>query len=189
MFKSNLVLSALIASSISYTSQAELLLTFTQVNANVVVSASGEVDLAGLGSPRPFGLVRNPGTGEIRGEAVFGRVWSGIVLNDDSYNFNTTYTLFSEEFPERTGLSTGDDFGLFANGQTATIYFSDGFTNGPISGELVLNNTQLDDLGLNTGGFSWGPGENQRISIVPEPASLAIIGLGGFALARRRRSC
>jgi hypothetical protein len=51
--------------------------------------------------------------------------------------------------------------------------------------------TDLAFLGkqnINTDGFAYGI-DNISIAVIPEPGSLALLGLAGLAMLRRRRAC
>lgn len=99
---------------------------------------------------------------------------------------------FAEFFSELSGggTSAGGILGgapLAINGDP-NVWTSFEFTQ--IAGPNVSGGVTLQ-LGATTGGDAAGTNmfyDNVSVTVIPEPGSLALLGLGGLALMRRRRS-
>jgi len=74
---------------------------------------------------------------------------------------------------------------------SASVVASTGFSVGPGETKSIAF-FSVEPGTTPTGGFgAWAIGNGQfisRIEVIPEPSSLALLGLGGFALIRRRRA-
>lgn len=158
----------------------------------IPVGADGSA-LGGFGGPEP--------TGGLSGEFVWGTVIGGLhspsTVSDLSQNFDftglTDITFTFNEWID-SGSSTFDQAKVFVNGDE--LYLSDG---GPTSGwrevNLDLNayagQSSVDiSFNFSTTGVVERVGwyvDDVSITAVPAPASLALLGLGGLAAARRRR--
>lgn len=171
----------------------QMVFFFEQDGTDMTVTASGSVDLTGLTFDGVFAIPQT----QIRNIDEVGYIWSNIQEDDLVYAVPNPYFLFSANIPPTNGIATGDAFGLFTYNQNdgqnlagdAFVYFSDGFTGGPVDGKFTAPNTSLASLGLNEGVLTWGPNPNQSLIIttVPEPTSLALLGLGGLMVQRHRR--
>lgn len=97
---------------------------------------------------------------------------------------------------------TGDNFGFLHNAYGASLYAPSGYTAGAsIQGSMSFDGIDLEELGFTyhsgtasygTGVLSgMGPGNDVtwdvRVTTIPEPASAALLALGGMAVALRRR--
>ena len=193
--KLTLALLASIVLMVAGNAQAQLVLFFQQEAADVTITASGSVDLNGLSFSEDFG---GPSS-DILNDTNSGHVWSDLSPGDDIYLLPESHFLFSNLFAEAPGNATGDAFGFTtANSDVplfgqmagdAHLYFEDGFAGGTVDGKLTIPGTALVSLGLNEGILTWGPNADQRLIIttIPEPTSLALLGLGGFMILTRRR--
>lgn len=116
--------------------------------------------------------------------------------------FSTVGVHSANQFPILTGLLIGQTYEIqiflahTSTGRTLTIYSTDNYT-GPSA------SMNYEDAGIFTGTFTadattqamtWqeSTGSNltngYQLRAIPEPSSLALIGLGGVALLLRRRS-
>jgi hypothetical protein len=171
--------------SIQITASGGLYISFIQDGADVVVTASGSVDVTGAT------LLE----GEFNGDAHlaessgFDRLWS-LSHGDDLYSIANSGSLFTEDFDQLNATSfSGDSFGLWADTvfNAFILYVPDGFTSGTLSGTLTFSNTLLQDFGVIEQTVSWGGSPEQSVTVVPEPASIGLLGLvsGGLFFTRR----
>ncbi len=115
-------------------------------------------------------------------------------LNDTQIN---DYRLFDADITAPNITAVGVHHVLFAGGGTTTLiaYDSGGGVLGTVDGDSDVNS--LDFFGLTTNSpiarievrmynwYGWGL-DDLYIGQVPAPSSLALLGLGGLALRRRR---
>lgn len=80
------------------------------------------------------------------------------------------------------GLSAGDSLDFFS------VLISDtGFaSNEGLPNPNIANNPGFDNADNGGGAVTWS--DRHRFTIIPEPASLALVGLGGLAMISRRRA-
>jgi len=143
---------------------------------NVLADYAGTVEAA-------FLLQNNANVGRVQ-KFSFGVQQGGNI--DNAYDDLTTGTIGQH-------LATIDVTTLtsFASGETATFSLS-------IDGNFVTSHSALLDGGLGSFGFTSNQGsassggliDNVTVSLIPEPTSAALLGLGalGFALRRNRKN-
>lgn len=188
-----LVLAASAAALVAGSATAEVLLVVDlSVTDEVTVTAT-----SGLASASATG---SPGIGiYMEGLVSGGAASSGVVLSSGDFTTAANATdnspsLFS--FSADTGLNiwsytadatTDVTSGATAFSGSATWAVSNAFylelLAGPTSGTVYLPADSDDDL-PSGGGSAVAIGE---YSVIPEPGSLALLGLGGLAMLRRRR--
>jgi hypothetical protein len=142
-------------------------------------------------------ILGTPGSG--------GEIGAGIFLNDVTLQLtvnvgwgsgngflNLTSNANNSHIHGPTAASGAGAFTQDANVLFNLPRVSDSLSNGSISTTVTLTPTQVTELlagryyvNVHTG--TNGGGEIRGNIVVPEPSNLALISLGGFFLARRRR--
>ena len=164
---------------------AGLVISFSQSGADIEVTTSGTVDLTGLTQSGDIG----GGASKIGNNPTHGEwIYFGVVAGDDYYTIPVVTGIFSSDTFEYSGGASGDRFALLSllSGDTY-LYFADGFSGGEVNSSLIIPNVELSALGLESFSYSWGPGPNQSLAVIPEPATVMLSALGLFSLVGRRR--
>jgi hypothetical protein len=174
--------------SIQITASGGLYISFIQDGADVVVTASGSVDVTGATFGGDFAA------GDVHlaeSSSNADHLWN-LAYSDDGYSIANSGSLFTENFDQLNATSfSGDSFGLWAAdavfNASFILYVPDGFTSGTLSGTLTFSNTLLQDFGVIEQTVSWGGSPEQSVTVVPEPASIGLLGLvsGGLFFTRR----
>lgn len=156
------------------TAYAELNIVFQQVGSDLVVSASGVVDLTGTSGP---GNYAGSGSNVISTQAdPYVERFHHITTNDDTYLIsNSSIDIFSSNDSYLVASSSsGDSFGLFTNSASTYIYLPDGYSGETISGSMTFAGVSLDNIGPIAQTISWGAGANQRVvvSVATESSSV-----------------
>jgi len=165
-------------------SEGALLITFEQDGADLVVEASGSVDLSGA-------TFQTDTIASHRG--IFGGDFDRVLnmsAGDEVYQIASSGFLFTGTFPQSLAAnSTGDSFGLFADPDQALIYVPFGFTNGIISGSMRFESLDLADVSPIEQTISWGASSDQSVSIaiVPEPSTTLLFGTSLLLFVSRRK--
>lgn len=154
------------------------------VNAVLNVNMLGYYDLGadGLGDDHNVGLFDSANPGVALATAVI-PAGTGATLID-----GTRFVGISA-----VQLNPGTSYYLLADNNTLDNY---AYANGIVTFSPEVNwtsysytvaNDILDASVLHPGGLAGNLGPNFRYGIVPEPASMAVLGMGALALIRRRK--
>ena len=176
----------------SNASTVNLTVTFSEVGSNVVATFSGSIDLTNFSPQSPSSAEATP----------YFDAASGFFQSANS----SALTYSRDTWPNRGWIGlvpfgtgnlhgdsrTGDEAGWSAGYSMQYLYVSPGYiSNSPLSGTATWNSATLSSLGITQGTYFETVGNNTfKIEAVPEPSalSLLVVGLGGLAVMRRKRS-
>lgn len=181
--------------------RAAFIATITEVGADVVLSGSGTINLAGLSKVLGGHSVRPGALGPNAGILLMGA--PGAESIDAAYTGFTAPAAFgTTSGPFFPTSGSGTKFGFGPDSGPIRFELDEGLSNVLISSTSTFAGQTLDSLGLTLGTYvwSWGAGptadtftlnitDTPPSSSTPEPASLALLaaGLAGLTLQRRRK--
>ena len=176
-----------LAGSLARPADAAVIIDVTEIGGDVVAVFSGSLDTTGLvfanNVQTPAGV--NPGFGFIGVGAAARTFFDGI---------NGPSSFGPGGFLEADS-AFGDYFAIATNG--TRLGFNLGYVSGSdLSGSATWNTSSFTSLGMTPGTYVWTLPSQDTVTLnigiepIPEPASLAIFGLGAAGLALlRRRNC
>lgn len=181
-----------LAMAIPASANAAVLITVTEVGANVEALISGSLDLTGLQARGIHNLATN-----VRGTSPFLGSSKGTAMAYTTLVGPASWGPGTDLMPAST--YSGSIFGFTANlsNNGAAIFLDPGYVSGdPLSAALTFNNATLSSLGLTAGEYIYKAPSGDTVTFnmgaVPEPATWAmmIVGFGcvGFALRRQRKA-
>jgi hypothetical protein len=186
----SLVLSLVAAAGLaaSNSAHAALVFTLTETGSGVTLVGSGSFNFGGSLDVQTVGF-----GAEIRPSQARFEVGPFVGGN---YNIATNAIVSG---PDSFGLGgftvpttgSGDTFGVRGLADDVTLPF--GYISGTgLNGQSFYSGATLASLGATPGTYVWqtsfgGVDDSLTLDVIPEPSSLALLGLGGLALLRRRR--
>ena len=174
--------------------QSAVLIDFSEVGADLLVSVSGTLDITGLYGGSSTGA-SSINSGASQDYLIFGASAAPI----ERYDFiNTRIPVFAGTFSATADSTTGDSF-YFWNSSTnsARLFLEDSFVSGSaLNATMTFLNTTLADIGgINTGTITlandtieFTVNANTGGASVPAPLSVALFGIGLAALRRARHA-
>jgi hypothetical protein len=188
--KTTILAATLIAlSSLATRGYAAIVMSIAPAGDNVVLSFSGSLNISGL--TKVDVVAGNYGAINGSNNVYF----SFNSAQADAYVNSISSVIMQSPTSETTGvddIATGDTFGVFLDGDD--IYLPDGYISGSqISGSSIFPDTSLAELGLTPGvtGFvatlNNGSGDTVSLSVIPEPSSALLLGLGSLAVLFHRK--
>lgn len=194
-------LSALLLAS-SQDARADVIMNFTESGSNVVGTASGSIDLAGLtfafwtaggGALYPA----YPSGGSFAGLGAPGNPPIGVsAYTTGTISGPTSFGTGGLAFPN-SGSGNPIDIATAYTGFGTIIYLPNGYVSGSaLSSTSTWNSTTFAALGLTPGTYvyKWGSGDHAdsftvnigSTNSVPEPGAILLLGTSALALVVRR---
>lgn len=174
---------ALGASATAAHAQAVMTLTITESAGNLVASASGTLNLAGLSV---FGSGGDAGSGSLYNRGFR----AGVNGPYTSYTGFSGPTAFGGPGGAYVSSGTGPLFQFEVwNGR---LYLAQGYVSGtPLFSTSTVNNATYASVNLAPGTYTWTYGSGETAGIInlsiPAPGAAAALGMAGLAATRRRR--
>lgn len=132
-------------------------------------------------------VAKSSGSGFLFGTRVNGQVGYPFAYGTTELSFNTSYALRAEihmvtgNANDFIKLYVGPDFNNLS--LHATAAYSTGTVGDPLFGGMLIS--QFGSAAVNEAGVSIS---SMSVTLVPEPSTAALLGLGALALAARRQS-
>lgn len=180
--------------------QAGLVFTFAEVGSDVVMTATGSVDLTDLNADTNANW--SAGNNGVQSGASRNEYVATGVAGATTTPYRTTFTTVGGSFGEIAFLApssvSGDIAGFLDGPATDFVWVPAGYVSGTaLNGTSTFNNTTFAGMGLIPGNYtwSWNGSSPDTITVavpaVPEPSTLALCGVAGaglgFAGVRRLR--
>lgn len=168
--------------------RASYIIVIQQIGPDVVASGSGSIDTTDLTSPSSASIASLINGGEAQTNL-------GPITNTNATHYTglTGTTSFGNININRAANSgSGPIVGI--QGNAHALFVPAGYTSGsPLAGSSDnWSNQSFSTLGLIPGTYpyTWGTGpdaDSLTVQIVPEPASLSLLAVGGLVMMRRAR--
>ncbi len=187
-----LILTFALASLLTRTAGAAIVVNIEQQGSDVVASYSGSIDLTGIG----FNFLGSANTNRIAASGAQANFQNGAASKASLTDFGKNpWTVAPSAFgtggvfnADSLSIADGNAFGFQSNGFFIEPTYVSGST---ISGSMTFENQTLASMGINAGTMNatFSSGDTLSVNAVPEPslAGLMLVA-AGCLLARRARA-
>lgn len=171
-----------------------VLITISESGNDVVATGSGTLNTTSLSPFSQNSSVMNIINSSNPTITIGDTAGFNTAASDDTFDISVSGSFGGSGFGIASS-STGDVIGVGAFGGRGFLYVPNGYVSGSnLSGSAIWSDEDFDSLTLTPGDYtwSWGSGANEdsltvRISSVPEPSSITLLGLGALGFVSRRK--